>query len=85
MSEDEKEYFDSLPIHFFIYRGMNELEKQSNDYGISWTQSKKEAENYIYFGKNKVTKGGLASIKICKKDIITIFSVQGKKEIIYLM
>lgn len=85
MRADEKVYFDNLPNDFNVYRGMNELEKKNNDYGISWTLSKKEAENYIYFDKNKVAKGGLANKQICKKDILTIFSVHGKKEIIYIM
>jgi hypothetical protein len=85
MRKDEKVYFENLPIHFNIYRGMSELEKESNDYGISWSQSKEEAENYIYFDKNKANKGSLVSKQIYKIDILTIFSVHGKMEIVYIM
>ena len=85
MREEEKKYFDNLPNSFNAYRGMNELEKLGNNHGISWSLSKEEAENYIYFDKNKVQKGGLANKQIYKKDVLTIFSVHGKMEIIYII
>lgn len=84
MRENEKELYRKLPNRFSIYRGMNELEKLSNEFGISWSLSKQEAENYIYFDRNNVKRGGLASRDIDKNEILTIFSVHGNMEIIYL-
>lgn len=86
MSEDEKSYYDNLPEIFTIYRGMSNIEHESQNYGISWTLSEDVAKQYIYFNKNNVQKGngGLASIQTSKDSIITVFSVHGAKEIIYL-
>jgi hypothetical protein len=87
MSDDEKSYYDDLPEVFTIYRGMNNAEYESKNYGVSWSLSKETAEKYIYFDKNNVQNGngGLANIEVNKSDIITIFSVHGEKEIIYLV
>lgn len=86
MSIDEKSYYESLPETLTIYRGMNNIEHERHDYCISWTLSKEDAENYSYFSENNVPnkEGGLAQIEIDRKDIITIFSVHEKKEIIYI-
>ena len=86
MSEDERKYYDELPNRLKIYRGVSEAEHKSKNYGISWDLCPKEAENYIYFDKNKVEKGkgGLVSSEIDKSDVFTIFSVHGKCEIIYI-
>ena len=84
MYEDEKKYYNELPNSFTIYRGLSEEEHKNENYGISWSLSKEDAEKYIYFDKNKVLKGGLVSVNINKKDILTVFCVHGKKEIIYL-
>lgn len=84
MRKSEKDIYDKLPNHFLIYRGMNNLEKLSNDFGISWSLSKEEAENYIYFDKNNVKQGGLASKTISKNEVLTVFTVHENTEIIYL-
>ena len=87
MHKEEKEYYDELPNRFKIYRGLSQEEYISKNYGISWSLSEEEAKNYIYFNKNNVEKGkgGLVDIDIDKKDVLTVFSVHGKKEIIYLI
>ncbi|MFI1770260.1 hypothetical protein [Thalassobellus citreus] len=84
MRKSEKEYYDNLPDNFCIYRGMSELEKLSSNFGISWSLSKNEAEKYIYFDKNNVQKGGLASKKINREEVLTIFCVHGIEEVIHL-
>lgn len=86
MYEGERKYYDNLPKVFTIYRGMSNAEHESKNYGISWTLSEDTAKKYIYFDKNNVEKGdgGLASIEITKDSIITVFSVHGVEEIIYL-
>lgn len=73
-------------ILFTIYRGMSNAEHKSQNYGISWTLSEDVAKQYIYFNKNNVQKGNgrLASIHTSKDSIITVFSVHGEIEIIYL-
>ena len=87
MNEEEKKYYYELPNRFKIYRGLSQEEYKSKDYGISWSLSEEEAKNYIYFDKNNVEKGkgGLVDIEIDKTDVFTVFSVHGKKEIIYLI
>lgn len=85
MREEEKKFYKDLPNYFDIYRGMNILENQNSEYGISWSLSKKEAENYIYFDQNETEQGGLAKKNISKKDVLTVFSVHGKMEIIYVI
>jgi hypothetical protein len=87
MSEDEKKYYDNLPDHFTIYRGVCYEEYISQNYGISWSLSKEKAQNYAYFSKNNVEdgSGGLLDNIIEKKDVLTVFNVQGDYEIIYLM
>lgn len=86
MYESERKYYDNLPKVFTIYRGMSNAEHESKNYGISWTLSEDTAKKYIYFDKNNVEKGdgGLASIEITKDSVITVFSVHGVEEIIYL-
>jgi len=63
---------------------MSELEKLSNNFGISWSLSKNEAEKYIYFDKNNVQKGELANKKISKNEVLIIFCVQGMVEVLHL-
>ena len=65
---------------------MCDAEYQSCQYGISWSLSEKTAKEYIYFDKNKVEsgKGGLAHIKISKNEILTVFSVHGEMEVIFI-
>ena len=86
MTQDEKDYYNLLPEEIDIYRGMCDAEYQSCQYGISWSLSEETAKKYIYFDKNKVEsgKGGLAHIKISKNEILTVFSVHGEMEVIFI-
>ena len=84
LSPEEKEEYNKLPDKFKLYRGMNNDEYESNDYGISWSLEKKEAEKYVYFDKNNVSqgKGGVLEAEIQKKDVLAVFLVHGMIEII---
>ncbi|HTC00317.1 MAG TPA: hypothetical protein VK705_06510 [Ferruginibacter sp.] len=86
MNDEEKIYYNKLPNRFTIYRGINQKEYKSKELGISWSLSEEEAKNYVYFDKNNVEKGegGLVNRFIYKIDVLTVFSVHGKSEIIYL-
>ncbi|WP_179320972.1 hypothetical protein [Winogradskyella helgolandensis] len=88
----EKEFYEKLENNFIIYRGVNQNEYESENFGISWSLSIEEAKKYICFGPNKIEngKGGILSKEIEKNDIITNFSVfenihsEPKNEIIYI-
>ncbi|MES2862994.1 MAG: hypothetical protein V4666_02660 [Bacteroidota bacterium] len=86
MNDDEIEYYNDLGDTITIYRGMCDQEYQSKNFGISWTIDENEAKNYVYFDKNKVKDGDGGVVNICieKKNIAAVFSVHGKKEIIYI-
>ena len=87
MRDEEKKYYDGLPDLIKIYRGISYEEHLSKEYGISWSLSEEEAKNYVYFGKNNVgkDKGGLIDKDIYKKEVLTVFYVNGKNEIVYLI
>jgi len=86
MTYDEKKCYDDLPNKFKIYRGISQNEHGTKDYGVSWSLSDEMAKNYAYFSKNKVEKGkaGLIDTTVVKEDILTVFSVHGDLEIIYI-
>lgn len=86
MYENEKKFYDELPIKFKIYRGICRAEFDSKNIGISWSLSEETAEKYVYFGKNEVEDGNGVVINtiINKEDILTVFSVHNDIEIIYL-
>ncbi len=85
LEEEEKMLFESLPDRVSVYRGMCDEEKQSGNYGISWSLAEKYAMNYVFYTKNEVvgTVGWLAEMEINKKDVFAIWGVKGKgKEIV---
>ncbi|AZA77190.1 hypothetical protein EG347_06575 [Chryseobacterium sp. G0186] len=86
MTDREKKYYHDLPDRVTIYRGINEAEHISKNYGISWSLSEDTAMDYIYFDKNEVEKGegGIIDLTVDKKDILTVFSVHRDLEIIYI-
>ena len=87
MYEEERKYYNDLPNNLKIYRGISQIEQDSKDYGISWSLSREMATNYIYYSKNEVENGngGIIDIDIEKQNILTVFSVHGDKEIIYIV
>ena len=93
MTKEERGFYDSLPNQVKIFRGIHKKEHDTRNYGISWTLSESEAENYVNFKPNMVEKdkGRIISCTIDKNKILTVFSVYEdlnkppKNEIIYVI
>ncbi|MBP3245988.1 MAG: hypothetical protein J6M59_12970 [Bacteroidaceae bacterium] len=85
LNVEEKKKYDTLSDKITVFRGMCDGEKQSGQYGISWTLDKNYARNYVFYEKNDVkgTVGWIAEMDIDKKDIFAVWGVDGKeKEIV---
>ena len=87
MSQDERDYLQSLPSQITIYRGMTEIEYKSGNYGISWTLKKELAKFFAdIYVRNNATCGLKKTIRelvIDKKDVIAFFDGRQEYEIIY--
>jgi len=82
LEAEEAELYNSLPQTITVYRGMCNEEKESGNYGISWTLDADYALNYMFFKKNEV-KGNIgwrAEMKINKNDIFAVWGVKGKRK-----
>ena len=87
MEQEELDYLASLPFPMKAYRGMCNAEYASGDLGISWTDSKDYASNYVFFSKNnnREKDGKIAERTIERKDVFAAWGVNGnKKELIIL-
>ena len=87
MEQEELDYLDSLSFPMKVYRGMCNAECLSGDLGISWTDSKDYASNYVFFSKNnnKEKDGKIAELRIERKDVFAAWGIKGrKKELIIL-
>lgn len=85
LTDEEKYIYDGLPQKVTVYRGMCDEEKQSGQFGISWTLDKNDALNYIFYKKNEVKGdiGWCANMEIDKSEIFAVWGVKGeKKEIV---
>ena len=85
LHEEEKAIYDSLPARVKVYRGLCDDEKENGQFGISWTQDKDYALNYVFYKKNDVkgAVGWRAEMEIDKNDIFAVWGVVGKgKEIV---
>ena len=85
LETEEKVLFESLPERIKVYRGMCDEEKQSGNFGISWTLDDEYALNYVFYKKNEVkgTVGWRAEMEIDKKGIFAVWGVKGeRKEIV---
>lgn len=85
LNEEERTFYDSLPARVKVFRGLCDNEKQTGQFGISWTLDKDYALNYVFYKKNEVkgTVGWLAEMEIDKNDIFAVWGVVGeRKEIV---
>ena len=85
LNVEEKKKYDTLSDKITVFRGMCDGEKQSGQYGISWTLDKNYARNYVFYEKNDVkgTVGWIAEMDIDKKDIFAVWGeVEKEKEIV---
>lgn len=85
LDEEEKDIYNKLPEKIKVYRGMCDAEKQSGQFGISWTLDKDHALKYVFYKKNEVqgTIGWRAEMEIDKREIFAVWGVKGeRKEIV---
>lgn len=85
LTDEEKDIYDGFPQKVTVYRGMCDEEKQSGQFGISWTLDKDDALTYIFYKKNEVKGdiGWCANMEIDKSEIFAVWGIKGeKKEIV---
>ena len=85
LTDEEKYIYEVLPQKVTVYRGMCDEEKQSRQFGISWTMDKNDALDYVFYKKNEVIGdiGWCANMEIDKSEIFAVWGVKGeKKEIV---
>jgi hypothetical protein len=85
LTSEEAMFYNNLSNKIKVFRGMCDAEKQSKEYGISWTLDKKYAQNYVFYKKNKVigNVGWIAEMEIDKNDIFAVWGADGReKEIV---
>ena len=87
MTKEEQDYFDSLNFPLKVYRGMCNAERDSQNFGISWTVDRQVAQNYVNFKKNNNAsgKGKIAILSIKKDKIFAVWkSANEEAELIIL-
>ena len=88
MNKNEQKVLASLPEKITVYRGMTVEEKESEDFGISWSLSKKVAESFgvgYYHNYDTIEKEHTVhELEINKSDVIAFFNGRKEEEIIYL-
>ena len=82
LTDEEKDIYDGFPQRVTVYRGMCDEEKQSGQFGISWTRYKDDALTYIFYKKNEVKGdiGWCANMEIDKSEIFAVWGIKGEKE-----
>lgn len=88
MSRNEREILNTLPNRVKIYRGMTISEKESDDFGISWTLDQERAAFFVFkYQRNYSTdqlKKTVHQLEVRKEDILALFNDREEIEIIYL-
>lgn len=87
MTLEEKQYLDSLPDEIEIHRGMSIKESKNQNYGMSWSLSKKTAEFFAYEYYETIASGKpmtVVTIKIPKNEAIAYFNRRDEEEILWV-
>lgn len=88
MDEEDFKVYNSLPEKLIIYRGMTIEELESENFGVSWTLSKKTAEFFAYtYGRNFSTVDRpktVHQLEVSKVEIIAYFGGRNEQEVIYI-
>jgi hypothetical protein len=88
MTGYERNYFNKLPNEIRLYRGMTKKESESNEFGISWTLSKKVAHFFAYTYQRNLSANNMQKIiydKVFnKKDALCYLSSRKEKEILII-
>jgi len=88
MNKKERDFLAKLPEQITIYRGMTLQEKESNNFGISWTLDKNIAvffanEYQRNYSTNYLQKT-IHELTINKNELIAFFNERKEKEVIYI-
>lgn len=88
MSKTDLKFYNNLPDKLIIYRGMTNEELESDDFGISWTLSRKVAEFFAFnYKRNHDTRHlpkVVFQLEVSKKLISAYFSDRKEEEVIFL-
>ena len=88
MIKSERTRLENLPNKLKIFRGMTERERDSKEFGLSWTLDREVAEFLATkYPRNISTQGEkklVHEIEINKSDVIALFASRRESEIIYL-
>jgi len=86
MNEDEQKFHNSLPGRFSIYRGMSIQEKESGNFGVSWSLDEERANFFAndYIRHTVKYEKIVHSIEVKREDIIAYFNERHEQEVIYI-
>lgn len=86
MNADEQTFLNSLPRRIRIYRGMSTQERDSGEFGISWSLSEERAKFFAndYLRHAVKYEKVVHSIEVRQEDIIAYFNGRQEQEIIYI-
>ena len=86
MTGYERKYFNKLPNEIRLYRGMTANELKSNEFGMSWTLSKKVAYFFAHTYERNLSTNNMQKIvydKVFnKKNALCYLSSRKEKEIL---
>lgn len=88
MKGPQRRAYNKLPPIVTIYRGMTIEERESGDYGVSWTLSKKVAEYFAFVYPRNYEFGNhpkcVIRLDVPKEKIIAYWNTRKEKEVIYI-
>lgn len=87
MTNDERRYLDARAKKVTLYRAMSINERESGDFGVSWTLNKAVAEFYAfkyqgYEPHRQEEERVVHSLTVDKNNLIAYF--KGTKEVVYV-
>ncbi|MCW9705815.1 hypothetical protein [Fodinibius salsisoli] len=88
MTDEEREFLNNLDDKITIYRGMTVQERDSDEFGISWTLDEEVAKFYRDdYRRNYATANKTKCIvqkTINKSDVVAYLNERNEQEVIYL-
>jgi len=88
MTNDELRYLNARAKKVTLYRAMSVIEKESGEFGVSWTLSRTVAEFYAYkyqgYELHQEDEKFVHSITVEKEKLIAYFKGRKEKEVIYV-
>lgn len=88
MTNDELRFLNARAKEVTLYRAMSLFEKESGEFGVSWTLNKAVAEFYAYkyqgYELHQAEERVIYSLKVEKEKLIAYFNGRKEKEVIYV-